>query len=520
MPIQTRNTALQGEAVRLYCSFDRDGVPSDPIEPPSVEVVDASWNLESSSSTSQSSGETVSEESSSSSTGHSPATFGPFLAEREVVGLWYADFVIPDDQALGPLYDIWRFRWEQGGRTIEKINEFVVHSKDEFITLGSLPQPSSRENAPDMSLLSHTGSYLFHQLNNLFLYEAQHIPIYWEQALRTADKRLVNLAWQNWQDSPRPLVRLNQRLVHAGWTADYNGLIRFDRDLAPEDNIYATYHFRYFGDRELLDFLNAGLYAMNATPPSSENYGSIGTAPFPWRAGILLYAALTGMQRLIFGLNFQERSLIVGENLDEAHRRIDNFKELYKQYYDLWKEFAKNIKTLRLPGIAMVVQPEYTLPGGRCMSGDTYIICRLNGVEQLLTIREAYTQHSLGIPVEAVSMVNGAPDFANVKHIWKSGIKPTYLLKCDKNEVRLTAEHLVYVSSKGTYLQTSELRAGDVLLTYHKGKLTEHRLERSPFFFATEQVYDAEVPSAGNLIGNRIVMHNSRWFRYLYKASG
>ena len=53
-------------------------------------------------------------------------------------------------------------------------------------------------------------------------------------------------------------------------------------------------------------------------------------------------------------------------NSEEAARAAQaTLKDLYATYTELWAEFAKNVKTLKLPGSAIYVTPEYTLPGGR-----------------------------------------------------------------------------------------------------------------------------------------------------------
>jgi hypothetical protein len=134
--------------------------------------------------------------------------------------------------------------------------------------------------------------------------------------------------------------------------------------MAPEDNVNVTYRFAYFSDEEILSFLNLGLSMMNSMPPSSTTYRNLLTSPVEWNAPILLYASITALKRLIFGLNFQEKMIIFGEP-ENARNAITSFQDLYKDYSTLWTEQSKNAKTKKLPGMSQYVTPEYTLPGGR-----------------------------------------------------------------------------------------------------------------------------------------------------------
>lgn len=182
---------------------------------------------------------------------------------------------------------------------------------------------------------------------------------------------IFDFGFKNWNQDPRPIVRLNNtRIVDDGWHADYQGKIYMDRLMAPEDYINVSYHFAYFSEEELLSFLKFGLQMMNGIPPASTQYNSLEQAPLSWDAGILLWAAITALKRIVFGLNCQEIQIVFGgpDNInseDAAKHAQDIFKGLYAEYTELWKEFAENVKTKRLPGIALSIQPEYTLPGGR-----------------------------------------------------------------------------------------------------------------------------------------------------------
>ena len=175
---------------------------------------------------------------------------------------------------------------------------------------------------------------------------------------------IYNCAYRNWNQDPRPVMRINNRVVDDGWHADYDGKLYFDTLMAPEDQIHVQYNFAYFSEEELLSFLRFGLNMMNSVPPASSSYSSLEMAPREWDAGIILWAAITALKRLIFGLTFQEKRIIFGTP-EEAQAAQQRYQDLYQSYNDLWIEFGKNVKTRRLPGMGIYVTPEYTLPGGR-----------------------------------------------------------------------------------------------------------------------------------------------------------
>ena len=589
MSVQTRTTALQNEIVRLYCHFNRNGYLTNPASQPVIEIIDSD-------------GCTV------------LATVNSVL---ESTGIFYADWYVPKNLPLGNYYDRWTFQWDATSSVQEMTMTFTVHSYDSyinFISRGVAVQTSDKVNQ------------LLNDLNNDFLFEAQHIPVYFEQGQRmqqdnqqkrvksyyffTLDKNtysaeegaiytnngknftvfqtlvnpeipsssseqesssemnsdqeiaetsvlsvvgngdptasgtltkihgtgdsqlgfssfdkkisrlstMYNFAYRNWNQDPAPIVRLNNRIVQDGWHLDYDGKIYFDSLMAPEDSPNVFYNFRYFSKEELLSFLNLGLGMMNGLPPASSAYRTLDISPFEWNPGILLYAAITGLKRLIFGWSFQEKRIIYGSP-EAAQAAVSHWQDLYKEYQSTWAEFGKNVKTRKLPGIAMAVQPEYTLPGGRCLSSTTYINCLIDEVEKAMTIKDAYFV-SLDKKIKVESNNNGSISFENVGKIWMSGNKDTYVVKTDGEEIRLTSEHLVYLPEQGKFINVGSMKMGDVVLVKRNGKLGQQKLISDPVLYGNEEVYDIEIPSTENFIGNGIVSHNSRWFRYLYKGGG
>jgi hypothetical protein len=197
------------------------------------------------------------------------------------------------------------------------------------------------------------------------MYDAQHLTVRWEQGQRNFNPKVITFAFGNWNQNPRPEIRLNNRLLESGWRPDGNGKIYFDRNLDPEDNVFCRYNMRYFSEEDILNFLNMGLYMMNTVPPVSENYRVVAQAPFTWRAPILAGARQIAMQRLVIGLGFQERRIVFSEDPQIAEQVVAGYRQEYQNAKEEFDKLAKNAKTLRIPGIAQIVQPEFTMPGGR-----------------------------------------------------------------------------------------------------------------------------------------------------------
>lgn len=431
MSIQNRNNALQNEVVRLYCTFNYDGVLKNPSSQPSVNILD---------------------------------TDGVYIidtipAQEDSTGVWYVDWFVPADLPLGNYYDQWNYQMDSYSSVKERTMLFSVFSLDSYVNFLS-KNTSTAVSSRSLQLLL--------ELENNFIYEAQHIPIYSEQGMRmqqdnqskrikqyyyfhvneqsvTAYKgdvysnngytftvtkdfnykdfssssshdvtvyrediseinylsctgsgdpliagvltkvsgqgsnsigfnslekkksyfsTIFNFAYSNWNPEFRPIVRLNNRIVDDGWHADYSGKIYFDSYLSPEDSVSATYTFSYFSVEELLSFLNLGLKMMNGLPPSSEYYSRLENSPRVWDAGILLYAACTALKRLIFGSSWQEKRIIYG-SMENAQSSSQLYQDLYKSYMETWTAFGKDVKSRKLPSMALYVTPEYTLPGGR-----------------------------------------------------------------------------------------------------------------------------------------------------------
>jgi len=147
MSVQTRTTALQNEVVRLYSTFENNGILTNPASQPLVEILDTD-------------GVTV---------------LDTIPAQIEHTGIWYADWYVPANLPLGHYYDRWTFQWSNTAGVTELINLFDVFSLESYINFIS---PEVSHNVCDRVV------QMMKDLSNDFIYEAMHIPVYWEQAMR------------------------------------------------------------------------------------------------------------------------------------------------------------------------------------------------------------------------------------------------------------------------------------------------------------------------------------------------
>jgi hypothetical protein len=281
-------------------------------------------------------------------------------ATLDTLGTYFADYDVPISLPPGQYYDRWKFKWDAAEDEQEFVQTFHVHTRDSIINfIGT----SSSLN------INARMAELMNDLVNEFIFEAQHIPIHWEQGQRTADNTRFKFAYRNWLKDPRPLLRLNGTLLDDGWYADFNGNVYFEEPLRSSDVVTVDYQFAYFSDIEIAGFIKQGLSALNSMPPATNSYRDVAAAPRFWDYGIILSAAIHALRRLVFGLNFQERAIIFGEpsadgTFSGAQNAQSSIQGLYSDYSELWKDVADGIKK-ELPQIAVTVQPEYTLPGGR-----------------------------------------------------------------------------------------------------------------------------------------------------------
>jgi hypothetical protein len=147
MSIQTRTTALQNEIARLYCHFNKDGILSNPIGQPMVEILDRD-------------GVTV---------------ICALNAVMEQPGIFYVDWFVPANLPLGNYYDRWTYQWDNSSGASEMTMIITVRSLESYINFLSKGIDCKTSAA---------AAQLLNDLENDFIYEAQHIPVYFEQGHR------------------------------------------------------------------------------------------------------------------------------------------------------------------------------------------------------------------------------------------------------------------------------------------------------------------------------------------------
>lgn len=326
MVVQDRYSALQNENVRLYHIFQQNGTLVALSAAPTVTILDKDG----------------------------VTTLDTITATAQSTGMYYVDWFVPVTTVVGRYYDKWTYTFTGDTSSSEVITYFEVHPQDTILNFSSSLVSNKYNNTMEKAI---------RELQNYLIYEVMHIPVYGEQARRTEDGLRYNFAFKNWNPDPRPLVRVNNKIEDEKWYADYNGNIFFQNAKDNSDVIYADYNFAFFSKDDLAGFVKTGLDAMNAIPPASTTYRDIASAPAEWWHGIMLYASVQALRRLLLGMTLQEVAIIFGDK-EQANSSKDTFKSLYDDYFSLWKEMSAGIKK-KLPQIGQISVPEYSLPGGR-----------------------------------------------------------------------------------------------------------------------------------------------------------
>jgi hypothetical protein len=193
----------------------------------------------------------------------------------------------------------------------------------------------------------------------------QRVPVYNDLAFRSADLTSYKFKWANWNLS-NPDVRINGRQTLPTdamfpYNIDYNaGLVRFNTPLLDTDRVTATYNFRMFTESELLRFISDAISEINMEAPFS--YYTLDNFPLELVGAVMAGARKNAMMQLMLCIQFQDTATIFGkEGKKDAYNAFKDIKENSEKAFT---EMRKQIKK-RLPRIAMVSTPEYTLPGGR-----------------------------------------------------------------------------------------------------------------------------------------------------------
>ncbi len=201
----------------------------------------------------------------------------------------------------------------------------------------------------------------------VYLECAQHVTVINELAVRSPDMKTFQLHWSNW-NLTNPDVRLNTRQIMPNdplfpYSIDFNlGQIRFDNALRPEDSLLVSYNFRMFNDTSLLRFIADSISEINSTAPHSSY--RIDNFPYELIGPVMMGARKNAMLQLMLCMQFQNTQTIFGDDKESKQAAYNAFKDIQENSEKSFTELRKEIKK-RLPRIAMISTPEYTMPGGR-----------------------------------------------------------------------------------------------------------------------------------------------------------
>jgi hypothetical protein len=192
----------------------------------------------------------------------------------------------------------------------------------------------------------------------------QRIPV-WHETVRFNKARTTGkLSFPRWNQSAGAEIYVNGDLQESGYTINYvNGTVSFNYALSQEDEVLASYNFRWFTDQELDDFVEQGINTVNIWPPQTTYF--IGNVPDMWIITSEYMAATMAMRRWMMDIQFQEPAKIFG-GLDRSKEVFSNFDTLKKNYEEMAVKMLENKKKFSYVGLTKTVTvPEYTLPGGR-----------------------------------------------------------------------------------------------------------------------------------------------------------
>lgn len=197
---------------------------------------------------------------------------------------------------------------------------------------------------------------------NVYINPTNNIPIYNELARRNRTFDVYKFAFPRWNLGNHE-IRRNGVIIENGFTLNLeNGSVVFNKPQHPSDEIEASYNFRYFSTVAMRRFLSDAANDINIEVPATVY--SLDSVPDNYVGTLLKGAVANAMKQLILSLSFQEPELVFGSP-ERAKSAIENFKTLKENNEKTFAESKKLLKRGRWARPASVVNPEYTLPGGR-----------------------------------------------------------------------------------------------------------------------------------------------------------
>jgi len=194
---------------------------------------------------------------------------------------------------------------------------------------------------------------------------AQNIPVYYEQAMPSRDRRKFSFSFPRWNQSDTDNVKIyrNGTIVSENFQINYyKGCVVFYEPLLDEDVIHADYTFRYFSDDQIDTFLENAARNFNIFPPFS--YYTLDNIPDAYIAAVLYGAAKDALRKMMLCLNFQQPQQIFGGR-EEAQAAFGNIEILKKNYEGDWDKVVEAKKFGPYPIMGVSATPLMSLPGSR-----------------------------------------------------------------------------------------------------------------------------------------------------------
>jgi len=422
-------------------------------------------------------------------------------------GFYSFEWQIPDDQLIGKYQIDW---------------EYIINSNErheyQYIVVTS---------DADVPAFYSKRRFAFYTALEQLIQCAQKIPMYYEQAKPTRDNMTYEFTFDKWNQSSGVRIYRNKEIVNSGMEVDYfRGKVTFVNELLYQEIVNADYNFKWWSSDDIALFLENSIQSANIFPPASTY--TLDNVPDRYIPMILYGAAKDALRQLMACLQFQQPSMIFG-GADGAQKAFSNMETLKKNYESDWEKLAEQKKYGPYPSGRNIITPEMTLPGGRCVSPYTTILCVVHknpnnlivytkSTPNVYTIEEIYNLFKQGNSIEILSHsdLTGNLIFAPVNYIWESGEKDIYeITSTNGHKARTSEEHLFFVNNQ--YIPVKYMKEGDELITSDYHNIEKSKVKSIRFLGKKEKMYDLEVNGTANLFANGIKCHNSRWFRYLFK---
>lgn len=277
--------------------------------------------------------------------GNGTAVVSAGTPQRLAKGMYSFIWTIPSAQQPGVYTVSWRYR-EAG---VDR------YQQDKFQVTAS-PTGSKSTYSPMLKYMMTALDY--------YISCAQHIPVYFQQARPSKDRKTFQFSFNKWNQSNGVIVYRNKhQIISEGYSIDYeNGLVIFDQKQTAYDMVYVDYNFRWFTQQELAQYVRDAVAYVNAYPPNL-NY-SVDNIPQQWAGIAILQAAVNAIRKLMFCLQFQQPAQVFG-GTDKANQAFGNLNTLKQNYQDQINKALEQKKYGPLPMISSTSTSQIALPSSR-----------------------------------------------------------------------------------------------------------------------------------------------------------